>query len=326
MIPICGGHSSHRRVNEITVTLPSFAKINWHLRVLSKRPDGYHNLVTVFQTVSLCDQLRFVRRDDGKILLKCEDKSLPTDHGNIVVRAANALRECYAVQAGADIELDKQIPTRAGLGGASSNAAVTLLGLSIIWKLEASELIDIATRLGADVPFFLVGGRALGSETGTAVSVLAEVAKKYLIIIAPNATISTEFAYAALDSGSLTSSSSTPILAGSSGGPALSDFDQWPLHNDFESVIFDIEPEIERAKEALLDSGARGALLAGSGACVFGIFATDAARQSALECLKCEPGWRVFTCETLSRDEYFREMGEGSQVLRSIEKISNIGA
>ena len=123
----------------------------------------------------------------------------------------------------------------------------------------------------------------------------------------------------------LTSINAIPILASSSAELALSDSDQWPLHNDFEAVIFDIEPEIERAKVALLDSGAGGALLAGSGVCVWYLW-TDAARQTALECLKCEPGWRVFTCETLSREEYRREMGEGSQLLRTIEKQSNIGA
>lgn len=306
-------------MNETTLTLPSFAKINWNLRVLGKRSDGYHDLVTVFQTVSLRDELRFARREDGIISLTCDEPTLPTDTKNIVVRAANALRDKFQLEVGADIELRKQIPWRAGLGGASSNAAVTLLGLSMIWGLETTDLLRIAVNLGADVPFFLVGGRALGQGTGTELSPLQDGDRKYLVIVAPNATISTDSAYRAIDSRSLTSINAIPILTSSSAELALSDSDQWPLHNDFEAVIFDIEPEIERAKVALLDSGARGALLAGSGACVFGIFATDASRQTALECLRCEPGWRVFTCETITRDEYFREMGEsGSRLLRSV--------
>jgi 4-diphosphocytidyl-2-C-methyl-D-erythritol kinase len=313
-------------VNEFSVTLPSFAKINWNLRVVGKRADGYHDLVTVFQTVSLSDELHFARRDDADIKLTCDDQSLPTDKGNLILRAAHDLRDRLQPGLGADIGLVKRIPTRAGLGGASSNAAVTLLGLSILWGLEKIDLLAFAARLGADVPFFLFGGRALGQGTGSLISSLDDVSKTYLIIVSPNATISTDFAYRALDARTLTSINAIPILASSSAEPALSDSDQWPLHNDFEAVIFDIEPEIERAKVALLDSGAGGALLAGSGACVFGIFATDAARQSALECLKCEPGWRLFTCETLSREEYRREMGEGSQLLRTIEKQSNIGA
>jgi 4-diphosphocytidyl-2-C-methyl-D-erythritol kinase len=314
-------------VNETTSTLPSFAKINWNLRVLSKRADGYHDLVTVFQTVSLRDELRFRKREDGVVSLTCNEPTLPTDKQNLVVRAAEGLRERFQLEVGADIELVKRIPWRAGLGGASSNAAVALLGLSIIWGLgPTGDLLPIARRLGADVPFFLMGGRALGQGTGTVLSPLQDADKAHLIIVSPNATVSTESAYKALDV-SLTSTNAIPILASSFAEQAFSDFDQWPLHNDFEAVIFDIEPEIERAKVALLDSGASGALLAGSGACVFGIFATDAARQTALERLKCEPGWRVFTCETLSRDEYFRGMGEsGSRLLRSIEKLSDIGA
>lgn len=314
-------------MHEITVTLPSFAKINWNLRVLRKRADGYHDLITVLQTVSLRDELRFARRDDGVISLSCNQPGLPTDQHNIIVRAAKALRESFQVEAGANIELVKRIPWRAGLGGGSSNAAVTLLGLAILWVLETTDLTEIASRLGADVPFFFVGGRAVGEGTGTDVSPLEDVSKSYLIIIAPNATVSTEYAYARLDARSLTSDKSPPILASSSAELAFGDSDQWPLHNDFEAVIFDIEPEIERAKVALLDSGARDALMAGSGACVFGIFASETERQTALEHLKCEPGWRVFTCETLARDEYFREMGEfASRLLRSIENRSNPGA
>lgn len=313
-------------MNKITVALPSFAKINWHLRVLNKRSDGFHELVTVFQTVSLRDELTFVRREDGELSLACDDVTLPTDEKNIVVRAAKSLRDSFQLELGADIELVKRIPSRAGLGGGSSNAAIALLGLAILWELNSRELAVIAATLGADVPFFLVGGRALGQGTGTIISPLPDIAKTYLIIVSPNATVSTEFAYSALDARTLTSIKVDPILAVSSADLALSDSDQWPLHNDFEAVIFDMEPEIERAKVALLDSGARGALLAGSGACVFGIFATDAARQNAIKYLKCEPGWRVFTCETLSRDEYSRQMGEGSQLLRSIEKRSDLGA
>lgn len=314
-------------MNATTVTLPSFAKINWNLRVLGKRADGYHDLVTVFQTVSLRDELRFTKRQDSVISVTCSELSLPTDKKNIVVRAADVLRERFELDLGADIEIVKRIPWRAGLGGASSNAAVALLGLSIIWELGPTNALPaIAGGLGSDVPFFLKGGRALGQGTGTVLSSLQDADKAHLIIISPNATVSTEFAYRALDA-SLTSINAIPILASSSAEPAFSDSDQWPLRNDFEAVIFDIEPEIERAKVALLNSGARGALLAGSGACVFGIFATDAARQTALERLQCEPGWRVFTCETISRDEYFREMGEfGSRLLRSVEKLSDIGA
>jgi 4-diphosphocytidyl-2-C-methyl-D-erythritol kinase len=289
-------------------SIPSFAKINWHLSVLKKRPDRYHELVTVFQTISLHDEMRFVRRDDDRVVLRCTDPVIPTDKRNLIIRAADALRDRAQGSMGVDVELTKRIPSQAGLGGASSNAAVALRAFAKLWDIPSQDLLTIATGLGADVPFFLVGGRALGRGIGADVSPLPDEETVYLIVLSPNAKVRTASAYNALDARTLTSQDTDPILASSSAEPNSDDWCHWPLHNDFESVIFDIEPEVERAKVALLDSGARAALLAGSGSSVFGIFASEAARQRALECLNCEAGWRVFPCETLSREEYVREM------------------
>ncbi len=162
--------------------------------------------------------------------------------------------------------------------------------------------------MGADVPFFLVGGRCLATGTGTDVSALPDGPKQHLIIVTPNAKVSTANAYASLNAASLTTSDSASILSSSLADLFSADSRQWPLHNDFERVIFEIEPEIGRAKMALLEAGARGALLAGSGSSVFGIFDDEEAQSAPLSNLKCEAGWRVFSCATLSRDEYFRAM------------------
>ena len=297
-------------------SIPSFAKINWHLRVLGKRADGYHELVTVFQTISLHDEMRFDPREDDKVVLTCTDRAVPTDKRNLIIRAADALRDRANAPTGADVELIKRIPSQAGLGGASSNAAVALGAFAKLWDVPSADLPAIATGLGADVPFFLVGGRALGRGIGSDVSPLPDEETVYLIVLSPNAKVRTASAYNALDGRTLTSQDAASILSSSSAGPDSHDWYHWPLHNDFESVIFDIEPEVERAKVALLDSGARAALLAGSGSSVFGIFASEAARQRALEFLNCEPGWRVFPCETLSREEYVRERDVQLKLLR----------
>jgi len=291
--------------------LPSFAKINWHLRVLGKRPDDFHEVATILQTVSLHDELAFAARTDDKILLTCSAPGIPTDETNLILRAAYALRSGSLSNPGANINLEKRIPVKGGLGGASSNAVVALLGLSRLWRMEVplSNALTIASNLGADVPFFLMGGRALGEGTGTSVSPLVDRPTQNIIIVSPNATVSTQAAYSALDASSLTTATSVSILASSSAESVLSDCDQWPLHNDFEAVIFEIEPEIKRAREALLEAGARGALMAGSGSSVFGIFSTEEARLRALENLRSETGWHIFSCDTLSRDEYFRAMG-----------------
>lgn len=261
----------------------------------------------MLQTISVCDELTFELRDEPGITLTCDDPDIPVDETNLIVRAAKALGEHSR---GVNVELKKVIPAKGGLGGASSNAAVTLLALNHLWgkDLSKTDLLNIGGLLGADVPFFLIGGCAEARGIGADLCSVADV-KKQLIVIKPNAAVSTATAYASLKRGSLTTSESASILSSSFARPVSGDSGPWSLHNDFEVVIFEIEPEIERAKTALLDAGARGALLAGSGSSVFGIFDGEAARDRALSSLECEVGWRVFPCHTLSRVEYLQALG-----------------
>ena len=281
----------------------------------------------MLQSISLCDELTFELRDDGQISLTCDDPDIPVDDSNLIVKAARALQRPGQ---GVSVHLDKRIPTKAGLGGASSNAAVTLLALNQLWRgeLQNTDLLNIARGLGADVPFFLMGGCAEGTGTGTELRSVADLEQRHLIVITPNASVSTAVAYAALDRGSLTTSESASILSSSFAEPVSGDSGPWSLHNDFEVVIFEIEPEIRRAKVALLDAGARGALLAGSGSSVFGIFDDEAARDRALDKLRCEAGWRIFSCHTVSRAEYLQAMGpSGFPLLRSLKnRQSDTGA
>jgi len=248
-------------------------------------------------------------------MLSCNDPQIPTDNGNLIVRAAHTLRNRYGIRNGTQIHLEKQIPPGGGLGGGSSNAAICLLGLTQLWELRANlaELIEIGAGLGADVPFFLHGGSALATGIGTTISLLADVEPRHLLVVAPRATMSTARAYQALRSPALTTPEPDSILAISRGEAKSGDSDQWlqrgQLTNDFEQVIFDIEPEIERAKKALIQAGAGSALLAGSGSSVFGIFDTCEGQQRALEEIRAESGWRMFPCVTLSRDEYHRQLG-----------------
>ncbi|HKG48113.1 MAG TPA: 4-(cytidine 5'-diphospho)-2-C-methyl-D-erythritol kinase [Pyrinomonadaceae bacterium] len=289
---------------------PSFAKINWFLRILGKRPDGYHEVVTALQTISLHDELTIQLREDGPVKLTCDDPTIPTDNSNLIIKAALLLGEYRQDWFGAHIHLAKRIPAQGGLGGASSNAAVTLLAINKLWKagyIDVEELLD-PSCLGADVPFFFHGGRCAATGIGADLTPLPDGPKQYLIVVTPNARVSTALAYASLNAGSLTTSNSASILSSSLADLNSADSRQWPLRNDFERVIFEIEPEIERAKNALLDAGARGALLAGSGSSVFGVFDSESARDRGLENLRCEAGWQVFPCETISRDEYVRAM------------------
>ncbi|HEV2828570.1 MAG TPA: 4-(cytidine 5'-diphospho)-2-C-methyl-D-erythritol kinase [Pyrinomonadaceae bacterium] len=303
-------------MNQSVLSLPSFAKINWSLQILGRRPDGYHEVRTLLQTISLHDDLHFEVDEGGGISLSCDEPDIPTDDQNLIMRAASALKKHFNVAAGVRVHLEKRIPARAGLGGGSSNAAVSLLALTRLWKIEASatQLLEIATTLGADVPFFLVGGCAQATGIGATISPVPENTEvAHLIVITPNASISTAKAYSALGSTALTTLVNDPILSSSHSEAKKRDSQPWPLRNplqnDFESVIFDIEPEIRRTKETLLQAGALDALMAGSGSSVFGIFINREDQQRALNKIKPEEGWRIFPCVTVSRNEYRRVVG-----------------
>jgi 4-diphosphocytidyl-2-C-methyl-D-erythritol kinase len=281
------------------------------LRILGRRTDGYHEVRTVLQTISLQDKLHFSALDSQEVFLSCSDPQIPLGEANLITRAANALRERFGVTAGAAIHLEKRIPAKGGLGGASSNAAVALLGLARLWSLDTSwsALGEIGSALGADVPFFLVGGCALATGIGTNLTDLADSVQKHLVIISPNATVSTASAYEALKAPALTTFSDASILS-SSREAANSDLS--PLcfaHNDFEGVIFRIEPEIARAKKALVEVGANSSLLAGSGSSVFGIFENKQEQERAVREMKAEIGWRVFPAVTVSRHDYLQALG-----------------
>ena len=186
------------------------------------------------------------------------------------------------------------------------------MALAQLWQVDATlpALLEVAAGLGADVPFFLLGGCALATGIGATVSPLPDVDSdpQHLIVITPNAPVSTVEAYAAFRANALTTMNANPILSSSREEAISGDSVPWPpyrdLKNDFESVIFDIEPEIRRAKETLLQAGAFRALLAGSGSSVFGIFADQEAQQRVVNEIPLEAGWRVFPCVTLSRNQY----------------------
>jgi 4-diphosphocytidyl-2-C-methyl-D-erythritol kinase len=323
-------------VNQPSLSLPSFAKINWSLEILGKRPDGYHEVRTLLQTISLKDDLHFELTEDRAVSLSCDNPDIPIGRDNLIVCAARALQERFEVEQGIRIRLEKRIPIKAGLGGASSNAAVTLMALNHLWQVKAGagELLEIAAILGADVPFFLLGGCVHATGIGATLSPMPsapEPVRRHLIVITPNTGISTAAAYNALDSRALTTKNANPILSVSQSEANTGHSQPWTLEdsleNDFESVIFDIEPEIRRTKETLLQAGALGALMAGSGSSVFGIFAGEKDQQRAANEIQIEAGWRVFPCVTLSQIEYLRAVGLWDiPFLRSFNSGSDIGA
>lgn len=291
--------------------LPSFAKINWELSVLGRRADGFHELRTIFQTVTLHDELTFAETADERLHLTCDAPEIPVDERNLICRAAAALKQRYNLRRGAAIHLEKRIPAEGGLGGGSSNAAVALMGLACLWRIETSkdELCALGARLGADVPFFFTGGTALGTGLGTHITPLPEVAAGQLLIVTPNEKVATAEAYKALNAHALTKPEGDTILPISRADEHFADSFPAALHNDFEPAVFRLKPEVERAKNSLVRAGARPALMTGSGSSIFGIFENQEARERAARALRAETKWRVFSCSTLLRAQYAQALG-----------------
>jgi 4-diphosphocytidyl-2-C-methyl-D-erythritol kinase len=294
------------------VRFPAFAKINLRLEILGQRPDGFHELRTIFQTISLKDELRLKStRKPGIELRVLGNEALssePVDK-NLVYRAVDALRRECGCHDGVAIELRKRIPAGRGMGGGSSDAAAALLAYLRLSrkKIARERLFEIAATLGADVPFFLEGGRALGVGKGDEIYPLPDVPKLRFLVVSPKAIqVPTPDAYRWLNAQPLFPSQLTNPGANSrlyrfcalawslQGGPLL---------NDFEGAIFQQHPRLAEIKRDLLQNGATEALLAGSGSAVFGVFPSPAkARRAAVGF----PLDQTFVCETVSRASYRR--------------------
>lgn len=284
----------------------SFAKINLALSVLGRRADGYHDIQTIFQSVDLCDQLEF--RASDRLELHCDALKDVRPEDNLVCKAAVLLASEAGREPSVSITLKKTIPAGAGLGGGSSNAASTLLGLRRFWNLNLSDaaLFSLAAGLGSDVPFFLTGGTALGTGRGERISPLPDIPTRHLAIIFPGVQVPTAQAYRSLNLG-LTSAREDPRIQRFIGQVQAGASLLTGIFNDFEASILAAYPAIAEAKSFLASRGATTALLSGSGSSVFGFF-SDEESASAVCRESARETWRVFPAKTLSRAEYFQNM------------------
>ncbi len=273
---------------------------------MGKREDGFHELCTVFQTVSLHDTLTFEASD--KLDLTCDDVNMPIDESNLILRAATALQELTGKKVTGKVHLTKQIPSPGGLGGGSSNAAAAIVGFCKLWKLgpiSAWEMRELAVGLGADVPFFLYGGTAVGTQRGDYVLPRTEdIYAKNMLVVTPNVKVSTADAFASLGAPALTSEAQEHTLTVCRKEAESLDLRHSVLINDFEESVFSAYPEIKKVKDTLLGLGAVNAAMSGSGASVFAIFDKEETRQTALKALDQESTWRKFAVATISRSEY----------------------
>jgi 4-diphosphocytidyl-2-C-methyl-D-erythritol kinase len=291
-----------------SLRIPAFAKINSCLHIIAKRPDGYHELRTIFQTISLRDtvHLTFRRNSGGFEYFFTSDDPTMVNNDNLVTRAVQAFQREFGLSGSLSVHLEKKIPVARGLGGGSSDAAATLIGLMRLTdtSLPLAKMIKLAASLGADVPFFLFGGRALAVNRGDEIYPLADLPKRSVVVVSPQGIgVSTKDAYE-WASAELTKDSEPHKLFRFC---ALCwSRQESRLSNDFESPVFRRHPRLEEIRAGLLKRGAADAALAGSGSAVFGIFRNPAqARRSAREF----PEDSVFVVETISRAKYGQAMG-----------------
>jgi len=261
------------------------AKVNLHLRILHRRQDGYHELVSLMQCVGPFDELE-LELGGSNIELSCSQPGVPLGEENLAYRAAKLFRERTGMTGGVRIRLQKRIPMGAGLGGGSSDAAGVLRAMNKILgnPLKHELLLELAARLGADVPFFLLGGTALAKGIGERLEPMCLSVPLYYLVWFPGWPVSTKWVYENLDLG-LTSGSKEFTI------PQLIDrFEDAIaiLHNDLETVTARHYPWVEQAKARLRDEGAEGVLMSGSGPTVFGLFRQERDAKRALE--RISPG------------------------------------
>ncbi|MBZ5503130.1 MAG: 4-(cytidine 5'-diphospho)-2-C-methyl-D-erythritol kinase [Acidobacteriia bacterium] len=288
-----------------SLRLPAFAKINLCLHVLGRRPDAYHELRTIFQAISLRDTLELSLTRSAGIALEVSGAALPAGPENLVYRALDALSGEIGYRGGVRARLEKRIPVARGLGGGSSDAAAALLGLLRLTKKKVplDRLIEIAAALGADVPFFLFGGRALAVNRGDEIYPLPDAPRRSVLVVSPrDIGVSTKDAYQWI-SAELTNHLKAPKMWKFC---ALCWSRTGEVSNDFEGPVFARHPRLGEIRDGLLQRGAADAALAGSGSAVFGIFRNPAqARRAA----RAFPEDSVFVVETLSREKYGRALG-----------------
>ncbi|MFH0989038.1 MAG: 4-(cytidine 5'-diphospho)-2-C-methyl-D-erythritol kinase [bacterium] len=262
--------------------LRSYAKINLGLRILRKRPDGYHDIETVFRPIDFFDEISMWQSDEN-ILFSTDNPSLPTDQSNLCVRAAMMLQELTGSHLGVEIRLRKRIPIGAGLGGGSSNAATVLTGLIRLWNLEMTqkELISISGHLGSDVPYFILGKSAYATGKGEQLSMLPLTFPYWIVTVTPSIQVSTVWAYKhCTPSQEGTQVSLRESLLKASGD--LSQLDH-VLRNDFEHVVYPAFPEIRLLRDSLEALGAFTVHLSGSGSSVFGLFTSESSASQAMQ-------------------------------------------
>jgi 4-diphosphocytidyl-2-C-methyl-D-erythritol kinase len=276
------------------------AKVNLSLRVLGKRADGYHELETVFQELDWSDEIEF--RESSGFSLEVQNSELRADESNLIVKAARALSQAAGVPCTGSLRLQKNLPMQGGVGGGSSNAAITLIGLNRLWNLNWPEekLDPIAKSLGADCAFFLYGGLASATGRGDVITPLDGRSDGVFVLVCPSFGVETAWAFSQVGV-PLTEVEKNVIFSplwltgqGESHPAQI-------LSNDLENIVFQRYDGLRHLRDRLLGAGAVVSLMSGSGSTVFGIFTTEGAATAAASELSRDADYRVKVCRAVAR-------------------------
>jgi 4-diphosphocytidyl-2-C-methyl-D-erythritol kinase len=284
---------------ERALTVRCYAKLNLYLDVVGKRPDGYHNIETIFQSVDLYDTITIESALNSVVSVRCDHSALADPKKNIVYRAVRLVQDTFSTDLGATITIEKRIPLGAGLAGGSTDAAGTLTALAELWSLptDLKTLDEIAGRLGADVPFCMHGGTAVATGTGEILSPIEITRPWWVVIVCPEINVPTSEVYRRVDvrgfeaSGDRFKHAVAAVRAGDL--PAA-------LYNSMEPVVFDAYPQVRAARDALAAAGGTRVLMTGSGAAVYALVPTEEEAHRLADRIPPQPHRRTFICRTVT--------------------------
>ncbi|HZX10734.1 MAG TPA: 4-(cytidine 5'-diphospho)-2-C-methyl-D-erythritol kinase [Acidobacteriota bacterium] len=283
----------------------AFSKINLGLEVLKKRDDGYHDIRTLFQSISLHDSIEVDLYSSDKIVINGSDRSISWGKENLVYKAAYIMKEQAMTDKGIHIHVQKNIPAGAGLGGGSSDAAVTLLALNKILglNLRKDELKEFGKGLGADVPYFFEGGLCIGTKRGDEISLIDDLPKLFCLLVLEGTSVSTRSVYKSFGESLTSRDKESKIIE------FLSTRELGGLENDLEETVFQLHPQIEDVKHLVMKTEPVLSLVSGTGSVVFGIFRSEEKARTAVK--RIEKVYPTVLAETLNREQYWSGLTYG---------------
>jgi len=283
----------------------AFSKVNLGLEVLRKREDGYHDIRTIFQSISLYDSIEIRFSHSNGIMLSGSDRSISWGEDNLVYKAASLMKEQAVTDRGIHIHVIKNIPAGAGLGGGSSDAAVTLLTLNKMLKLNLDKmaLMEFGKGIGADVPYFLEGGLCVGTDKGDKISFIDDLPKFFCLLVLEGTSISTKLVYNHYGESLTSKDKESKIIE------FLNTRRLGGLENDLEETVFYLFPQIKKVKNLIKEMAPVLSLVSGTGAAVFGLFREEDKARKAFERIK--KVYPAVLAETISREQYWNRLMDG---------------